>query len=161
MKVEVRNRVHDLLVKVSELGESVYLEIPEIKFNLKGSTAGICQMVLTKCTLRFNPKLYRENTEDFLRYTIPHEVAHYVTALLHGRVKPHGKEWKNIMNLFGIENPLRCHSYDISDLYPWIYRCDCREYSISPKKHSLIVRGKRIYTCDDCHKRLEFVEKRG
>ena len=41
MKTEVRNRVHDLLVKVSELGESVYFEIPEIKISLLNEDAGI------------------------------------------------------------------------------------------------------------------------
>ncbi len=59
--------------------------------------------------------------------------------------------WNFRKNLFGIEDPLRCHSFDTSDLYPWIYKCKCREYSISPKRHFMIVRGKRTYTCDDCH----------
>ena len=158
MKTKIENRVHDLLVMVSDLGGE--FEIPEIKFNLKGSSAGVCCMVLNKCTLRFNPKLFEKNEENFLKYTVPHELAHYITRLLYGNVKPHGKEWKNVMNLFGIEDPLRCHSFDTSDLYPWIYKCKCREYSISPKRHFMIVRGKRTYTCDDCHKRIEFVEKK-
>lgn len=156
MKKEIEDRILDLLAMVSDLGGE--FEVPEIKFNLKGNSAGICCMVLNKCTLRFNPELFRENRKDFLQFTVPHELAHYITRLLYGDVKPHGKEWKSVMNLFGIENPLRCHSYEVS--YPWIYKCKCREHSLSPKRHSLIVKGKRTYICKNCIGKLEFVEKR-
>jgi SprT protein len=154
MKNKVKNRVLDLLIMVSR-----EFEIPEIKFDLKGACAGICYMKGNKCTLQFNLKLLEENQKDFLRFIVPHEVAHYVTASLFGKVAPHGKEWRTVMHLFGIEHPSRCHSFSLKNIYPWIYKCQCREYDISQKRHSLIINGKRTYSCRDCGDSLEFVGK--
>lgn len=160
MEAEVRNKVHDLLIKVSDLGERGRFEVPEIRFDLKGRWAGACYLKGDECNLRFNLKLLEENQEDFLRFTVPHEVAHYIVALLYGRVRPHGKEWRSVMNFFGIKHPLVCHSFDIKSTYPWIYRCRCQEHFVGQKKHSMIQRGTRTYTCKNCGDFIKLIGKR-
>lgn len=157
MKTKIENKVSDLLIQVSSLALAGELEVPEIKFDLKGQNAGSFRVMGDKCTLRFNFELLKENKKDFLRYIVPHEVAHYVTFRLYGRVRPHGKEWRNIMRFLGIENPRRCHSFNV---HPWIYRCGCREHYVSQRQHSWILKGKKAYRCRDCKEKIEFVGKR-
>jgi SprT protein len=159
MKTKIENRVLDLLVMTSELAPSGEFEIPKIRFDLKGRPAGACCMMGNKCILRFNLKLLEENQENFLQFTVPHEVAHYITAILYGKVKPHGEQWQNVMHFFGIEHPRRCHSFNIEDTYPWIYKCQCQEHFVSQRQHSSVIKGKRTYICKDCGKVIEFVRK--
>ncbi len=47
---------------------------PEVSFKLRGQKAGVAH--LQENLLRFNPKLYAENREHFLKQTVAHEVAH-------------------------------------------------------------------------------------
>ena len=49
---------------------------PEVSFKLRGQKAGVAH--LQENLLRFNPKLYAENREHFLKQTVAHEVAHLV-----------------------------------------------------------------------------------
>lgn len=150
MEDKIRKRVADLLAGISELSK------PDIKFNLTGKCAGMYERRGDKHCLRFNRNFFEKNFEDVLKFTVPHEVAHYVTVLRHGWVKPHGKEWKNIMGLFGIKNPQRCHKFDVSHLYPWKYKCACREHYLSSFQHAKAANGRQ-YCCHLCKKNLTFV----
>lgn len=76
--------------------------------------------------LRFNLQLYRENSEDFLKQTVPHEVAHLVAHQLFGdRIQPHGEEWQLIMRGVYELPPHRCHNYAVKrrTVTRYIYRC--------------------------------------
>ena len=75
--------------------------------------------------------LFRENFEDYIEQTLPHEIAHAFVRhqkysicpsfddVISGRYrrssrpKPHGSEWKRVMLAFG-KTPSRCHSYEKS-----------------------------------------------
>src|SRR5690554_2594199 len=85
---------------------------PQVTLDLRGQKAGVAY--LSRNLLRFNGQLYRENAEDFLRQTVPHEAAHLLAHALYGeRIRPHGKEWKGLMTgLFGLP-ALRCHDYQV------------------------------------------------
>ncbi|SDH40504.1 SprT protein [Pseudomonas flavescens] len=131
---------------------------PEVSFKLRGQKAGVAH--LTENKLRFNPQLYRENQEDFLRQTVPHEVAHLVAHQLFGlRIQPHGEEWQLIMR--GVyELPAhRCHNYDVKrrQVSRFIYRCECpqAEFPFSAQRHALVAKGRR-YFCRRCRITLRF-----
>jgi len=84
----------------------------EVSFKLRGQKAGVAH--LTENKLRFNPQLYRENREDFLRQTVAHEVAHLIAHQLFGlKIQPHGEEWQLIMRGVYELPPNRCHSYAV------------------------------------------------
>ena len=153
LKQRVKDRVRKMVGIASEF-ES--LDIPDITFDVQGSCAGICRIKQGKYTLRFNLKLLEENTEDFLHFTVPHEVAHYVSRKLFGSISPHGEEWKAIMKLFGIENPLRCHDFDVTSANPWEYRCSCRIHYLSNRHHALVSEGRRC-VCKNCKSLLKFM----
>ncbi len=131
----------------------------EIRFDLRGRAAGQAQLPTRgRPVIRYNPQLLHENGERFLQRTVPHESAHIIAFRLHGlRIRPHGDEWKAVMELFGADSR-RCHDYDLSAVpgrrythHP--YRCGCREHSLTSIRHNRIQMGK-VYLCRSCGKKL-------
>lgn len=126
---------------------------PEVSFKLRGQKAGVAH--ITENKLRFNPVLYAQNREDFLKQTVPHEVAHLIAYKQFGlKIAPHGQEWQLIMRgLFGLE-PKRCHNYAIKPAtgkaYNYVCKCpSANEFALSARRHSLILKGRR-YICKRC-----------
>ena len=131
---------------------------PEVSFKLRGQKAGVAH--LTENLLRFNPKLYAENREHFLKQTVAHEVAHLVAHQLFGeRIAPHGEEWQLIMRGVYELPPNRCHTYAIKrrSATRYIYRCPCpdSDFAFSAQRHALVKQG-RGYLCRRCRNTLVF-----
>lgn len=131
---------------------------PQVSFRLRGQKAGVAH--LDENLLRFNPALYAQNREDFLRQTVPHEVAHMIARALYGRrIRPHGSEWQAIMREVFRLPPQRCHSYAVQrrPVARFIYRCSCpeRDFPFSSQRHRLVARGSR-YFCRRCKATLVF-----
>jgi SprT protein len=131
---------------------------PEVSFKLRGQKAGVAH--LTENKLRFNLQLYQANHEDFLRQTVPHEVAHMIAHQLFGpRIQPHGEEWQLIMRGVYELPPHRCHSYEVErrEVKRFIYRCSCPdgEFPFSAQRHALVAKGRRYY-CRRCKVTLTF-----
>ncbi len=135
-----------------------------IRFDLTGKAAGMA-MFPSRGTpvIRYNALLLTENRDDFLRRTVPHEVAHVVARRLFGRkIRPHGAEWRQVMQLFGAEAS-RCHNYDVTrsarrTLKRYAYRCDCRTHQLSSIRHNRVKRGQ-TYHCLACKQPLVALEK--
>ena len=131
---------------------------PEVSLKLRGQKAGVAHLQENK--LRFNPQLYRENPDDFLRQTVAHEVAHLIAHAVFGaRIQPHGAQWQQIMQGVYQLPPLRCHNYAIKrrSVSRFIYRCSCidGEFPFSTRRHALVMRGQR-YLCRRCNSQLTF-----
>lgn len=131
---------------------------PVVSLKLRGQKAGVAH--LHENLLRFNPQLYRENAEDFLKQTVPHEVAHLVAHQLFGdRIAPHGEEWQLIMRGVYELTPHRCHSYAVKrrQVIRYLYKCPCpeSEFAFSAQRHGLVGRGRR-YLCRRCRQTLVF-----
>lgn len=130
-----------------------------IRFDLTGKAAGMA-LFPPRATpiIRFNALLMTENREDFLKRTVPHEVAHVVARRCFGlKIKPHGREWRTVMQLFGAEAS-RCHNYDVSrasrrKLQRFNYRCRCRTHQLSSIRHNRVLQGQR-YFCVACKQAL-------
>ncbi|WP_275097116.1 SprT-like domain-containing protein [Sedimenticola hydrogenitrophicus] len=130
-----------------------------VKFDLTGKAAGMA-LFPHRATpvIRYNALLLVENRADFLKRTVPHEVAHIVARRLFGhRIKPHGAEWRRVMRLFGAEAS-RCHNYDVSRairrrLQRFAYRCDCRSHELSSIRHNRVLQGQ-TYLCVNCKQPL-------
>lgn len=135
-----------------------------IRFDLTGKAAGMAMFPYRGTpVIRYNALLLAENREDFLTRTVPHEVAHVVARQLFGkRIKPHGAEWRQVMQLFGAEAS-RCHNYDVSRsvrrrLKRYAYRCGCRTHQLSSIRHNRVKRGQ-TYHCLACKQPLIALEK--
>lgn len=131
----------------------------EIRFDLRGSSAG----QLRACgrgqyLIRYNLALLQREGADFIRRTVPHEVAHLVVHRRFGAAaQPHGREWKAVMAQLGAE-PSRCHNYDVSglkqrQLQRFDYHCSCREHQLSSIRHNRITKGQ-VYRCKYCGEAL-------
>ncbi|MDE1167166.1 MAG: SprT family zinc-dependent metalloprotease [Pseudomonas sp.] len=130
---------------------------PLVSLKLRGQKAGVAH--LHENLLRFNPQLYRENTEHFLKQTVAHEVAHLVAHQLFGdTIAPHGEEWQLIMRGVYELPPDRCHNYAVKrrSVTRYIYRCPCAtEFPFSAQRHGMVRQGRR-YLCRRCRSTLVF-----
>jgi SprT protein len=131
---------------------------PQVSLRLRGQKAGVAH--LNQNLLRFNPTLYRENTDHFLQQTVAHEVAHLVAHQLFGPdIKPHGEEWQLIMRGVYELPPERCHTYAIQRRHTtrYLYRCTCAdgEFPFTAQRHALVAKGRR-YFCRRCKATLTY-----
>lgn len=143
------------------------LDLPEaiIDFSLRGRCAGqACVEHNGRTKLRINLQLLADNLDDFLRQTVPHEVAHLVVywQARKGRTKlpPHGTEWRVVMqNCFGLE-PKRCHNYQTTPARvvprPFLYNCSCRQHHLTSIMHNRISRQSHAL-CRSCKTPLKFI----
>jgi len=147
---------------------NIKIEPLDILFDLKGRTSGMFCTSLSGSGrgnhhwIRYNPWIFARHIDESLATTVPHEVAHYVCFLLYGRShKPHGREWKAIMNQFGVPANATC-KLDISDvpqkkLKRFAYRCSCSKHELTSIRHNRIVRGQSVYCCPKCHSKLKAI----
>ena len=96
-------------------------ELPlEIVFNLVGTISGRahCGKNDGKHVIHYNWQLADENWEKFTTVTIPHEVAHIIADMFFKEMWPQGCDhtslWEFVMVKFGIKNPSKYHTYDVS-----------------------------------------------
>ena len=134
----------------------------QISFDLKGRAAGVYQVRQGSVHIRYNPYIFAKFYEDNLRTTIPHEVAHYVSDRLYGlrNIKPHGKEWQDIMQEFGVK-PQVTGRYDLAGIpvrrqKRHEYICNCRSHQISTSRHNKIQQGNVSYQCQYCGSTINF-----
>lgn len=128
-------QVEDKILETYLLAETLFnqcFELPSIHWDLSGLCAG--RAVWPDNRIRLNPILLCENAEDFIRETVPHEIAHLLNRAMNGNgVKPHGREWKAIMRAMGLK-PQRCHNYKLSKTRPrpaqphWLWVIESEEY---------------------------------
>jgi predicted SprT family Zn-dependent metalloprotease len=87
------------------------IKLPEasLDFSLRGRCAGQAVVERTGATrLRINLQLLRENLDDYLIQTVPHEISHLVVNWQarnkRSKPRPHGTEWQAVMrDCFGLE----------------------------------------------------------
>lgn len=136
-----------------------------VEFNLTGGTSGQYwyPSESTRSTghgrFRFNLWIASRDLGDFLRSTVPHEVAHYLVAHLYGRqVRPHGNEWKRVMRDCLGAPASRCHQHEVP--YPYVFRCGCEgkagEYRYTRRGFNNFLRGTVRY-CPKCKCGLKFL----
>jgi SprT protein len=131
--------------------EKLQITIPEptVYFNQRGKIAGSARLQINQ--IRLNPTLLKDNPDRFCQEVIPHELAHLIVFQLYGRARPHGKEWKNIMeSVFNVPAQTR-HDMDVSKVVgkTFNYRCQCGPVVLSIRRHNKVLRGQQ-YQCRAC-----------
>lgn len=154
LQERVRERTRQLLAQAAAW---LRASLPEtsIRFDLRGRAAGQARFgTRGPILIRYNPVLLKENPDDFLASTVPHEVAHVAAFIRHGAgIRPHGAEWTAIMRHLGAA-PTRCHDYDVSGLKArrlreLDYHCACREHRLTSIRHRRVLAGQ-TYVCRQC-----------
>ena len=109
---------------------------PALVYQQRGTSAGTAW--LEKNEIRLNPVLLLENQQAFIDEVVPHELAHLLVWKHFGRVAPHGKEWKWMMeSVLGRKNT-----------FP--YRCQCQQHQLTVRRHNRVMRGEATYRCVRC-----------
>lgn len=125
-----------------------------VTLDLKGMAAGRVQLLMRR--VRYNLAIAAQAPELFLSITVPHEVAHIVCHLRHGRrARPHGPEWRAICLALGGTGE-RCHGFGAEParrLRRYVYACGCRRWSLTSIRVHRIRRGL-IYHCRACGRAL-------
>lgn len=145
------------------------LDLPdaEIDFSLRGRCAGQAQLSAAgQARLRINLQLLKENLDDFLHQTIPHEIAHLVVLWQNRktrkRPKPHGPEWQRVMQDCFELMPTRCHSYQTTParVVPrsYTYRCNCQQHMLTSIMHKRLTKKFQAF-CKQCRSPLTFIAK--
>lgn len=158
---QVLERTEHFIASAEEVLERSFERIP-VLFDLSGTTAGMFRAHGHKREIRYNPWIFAKYWQVNLEGTVPHEVAHYIVHEVYGlgRVKPHGDEWRALMQYFGAD-PEVTFKADLDDIpqrrqrtHP--YRCDCRDHQVSTTRHNRILKGKGTYLCRYCNARLVY-----
>jgi SprT protein len=102
--------------------------------------------------IRLNPVLLMENQQTFIDEVVPHELAHLLVWKHFGRVAPHGKEWKWMMEAVLGVPARRTHKFEVQSVrkntFP--YRCRCQLHQLTVRRHNRVVRGEAEYRCVQC-----------
>lgn len=105
-----------------------------------------------------NWNLFKENTEDYLRQTIPHEVAHIFQRAISNTDRSHGPIWKSLMRKIGLQ-PQRCHNYDTTTAARYemfTYICNCQKHRVSKVIHNKMLKGQ-TRTCRRCKSKVVYI----
>lgn len=138
-------------------GRGVYLQLPEVCFDLRGLSAGMAYAGNRRQPprIRLNEELLRRYPREMIQHTVPHEVAHLVAHALGGRMD-HGAQWQAVMRHFG-KPATRCHQMQAQPARQhskFRYSCGCREHVVGPQINARIRRGQ-VYHCRRCAGRLQ------
>ncbi|MDQ9209250.1 SprT family zinc-dependent metalloprotease [Escherichia marmotae] len=149
----VMRRLREKLAQANLKLERNYPE-PKIAYTQRGTSAGTAW--LDSYEIRLNPVLLMENSEAFIEEVVPHELTHLLVWKHFGRVAPHGKEWKWMMeSVLGVP-ARRTHQFELQSVrrntFP--YRCKCQEHQLTVRRHNRVVRGEAVYRCVHCGEQL-------
>lgn len=144
----------DDFLGVAEAKLQITIPKPTVCFNQRGKIAGSARLQVNQ--IRLNPTLLTDNPDRFCQEVIPHELAHLIVYQLYGRARPHGKEWKSVMeSVFKLPAQTR-HDMDVSKVSgkTFSYRCQCGPVVLSVRRHNKVLRGQQ-YQCRACKKSLQ------
>ncbi|SFR10893.1 MULTISPECIES: SprT family zinc-dependent metalloprotease [unclassified Enterobacter] len=123
---------------------------PKLVYQQRGTSAGTAWA--ERYEIRLNPVLLLENEQAFINEVVPHELAHLLVWKHFGRVAPHGKEWKWMMeSVLGVPAH-RTHQFELHSVrqntFP--YRCRCQEHQLTVRRHNKVLRNEAVYRCVHC-----------
>ena len=165
---EIKGRVNAEINRCIAIAEKHYdrtFKFPTVVYKKRGTTAGTANDLTY--TIDLNSVLLMENGDNFIdgrtgRGTVTHEFAHLVDGIVNphtreggirydrfgracrGKRSVHGPSWKRIMRLFGVRNPTRCHSYNVSNArvkgssrkHVWVCGCGNGRVVLTNLKHN-------------------------
>lgn len=150
----VMRSLREKLMQANIFLQSAY-PLPGVLYQQRGTAAGTAW--LEKNEIRLNPVLLLENQQSFINEVVPHELAHILVWKHFGRVPPHGKEWKWMMETVLGVTPRRTHQFAVHSVrastFP--YYCSCQQHQLTVRRHNRVLRGETQYRCTRCRQQLK------
>jgi SprT protein len=160
-KLKIIDETSDCIQKINTIYKTRIKPI-EISFDLKGRCSGMYTVRGRQRKIRYNPYIFSKYFNDGLATTIPHEVAHYASDIIYGirNIKPHGVEWKSIMQSLGVE-PRVTGDYDLAGIpvkrqQRFEYHCGCMSHKLTTTRHNKVINGRARYLCQKCKSPILF-----
>lgn len=145
----VMRSLRQSLARANQALKTDYPE-PALLYQQRGTAAGTAWLAAWE--IRINPVLLLENQQAFIDEVVPHELAHLLVWKQFGRVAPHGKEWKWMMEqVLGVP-ARRTHQFEIASVRSktFAYRCQCQQHQLTVRRHNRVVRKESEYRCVHC-----------
>lgn len=141
---------------LANLALNAHYPEPAVNYQQRGTTAGSAW--LQHWEIRLNPLLLQENQQAFIDEVVPHELAHLLVFARFGKVQPHGKEWRWMMENVLQVPARRTHRFAVKSVQgrTFAYQCSCRQHELTVRRHNRVQRGETEYRCRDCGKTLQF-----
>lgn len=155
LKLQAQRQLKQSLALANEFFNKEFT-IPVMSFELRGKKAGVAY--LQQNEIRLNSVLLVENGAAFIQQVVPHELAHLLVYQQFGRVQPHGKEWKMMMEqVLGVPAHIYHKFSTASVAKQFSYQCDCQTHLLSVRRHNAIQGNQRSYICRNCNQSLRFL----
>jgi SprT protein len=173
MRKLVENKIKELeSIVTKKWGDIIIPKDFVINYDLDSVRAlGMVRKSSSKIEMRLNPKLLNEFKELYIDEVVVHEYAHLIVDKLYPtgynnayrrKVQSHGREFKNVCSLFGIEGSATTKLFSKSESLKTTqksrrtveYSCECDTHLVTPLMHTKITRGA-VYTCKKCKCKLE------
>jgi len=158
--IEIDTRVKNVILLTASKIEYIYgrsMDLPQVKYDLRGRTAGYA---VGGHTIRLNLEILNDPryTEDMIKQTIPHEVAHIACMQFWPTENvAHGYKWQRMMVRIGLK-PDRCHQYETKkarQTKKYRYTCGCSSpLMMGATRHRRMQNGESFYRCSICKERL-------
>jgi len=108
--------------------------------------------------IRISQYLLENHPEEVID-TVKHELGHAVVMKRYGEdksIRPHGEEWRSVMQELRVNNPQACHSLKLTK-YSYIVKCSNSECSVKIGRHrkSRLVKQAELYACNECESHFE------
>lgn len=148
LKMQVQRQLQRDLAKANAYFGKAFVS-PSVSYAVRGVKAGVAY--LQRNEIRFNPILLQENGIAFVQQVVPHELAHILVYQQFGRVQPHGKEWKMMMETVLNVPADIYHCFDTQNVSrQFEYACGCQRHWLSLRRHNAVLRCQRQYLCRKC-----------
>ena len=124
--------------------------------------------------MRLNPLLLEEDAQLYIDEVLIHEYAHLIVEAqypndMNGskRVLPHGREFKTVCRILGIDDGATTGAFRHSQALKkargtkptHYYKCKCVIPSeLSLIQHNKVQRGRETYSCRTCGERLNYIK---
>lgn len=144
----IRNKVAEC-ISTAEREFGITMPNVDVRFDLKGRSAGVAGFVGKKFYLRFNVhhmSLGGQTWEHLLNNTVPHEVAHTVCQAFPKFGRNHDRGWQRVCLALG-GNGKRCYGEDdapeaVAAQRPWVYITTAgHQVRVTKVIHSKIQKG--------------------
>ncbi len=177
VKTDMQAKALRLLCKCADKAEAKGYRVPKevfVDFSLNSVNCagmagqnGVHEGVRHEFQIQLHGKALEFYKEGFYN-TIIHEFCHILQFINRPSEQAHGYYFYGLMELMGVEDPKRCHSYNLYEVTGkkkrrqrrWEYKCLCEKaHSVATVTHNKMQNKGQVRECRTCKARILWTGK--